>query len=106
MLYDKPTKQLGVRVSVEIYDEIQRVCTKYNITISEFLRKAIMEYIVRFQQEVTMVGLGIIIILALFANLLITAGAAQALLDQHEEFYKREVLTKLDELNNILDEML
>lgn len=50
-----------------------------------------------------MVLLGIILILSMFANLLITAGAAQALLDQHEEFMKKEVLSRLDTLNNKLD---
>lgn len=49
MLYDKPTKQLGTRVSQELFEEITRICTKYDISISELIRKAIAEYVARFQ---------------------------------------------------------
>ncbi len=53
-----------------------------------------------------MVGLGIILILSMFANLLITAGAAQALLDQHEEFFKKYVMEELEKINDTLERMI
>ncbi len=49
MLYDKAAKQLGVRVSQENYEKMTTICTKFNISYSELIRRAITEYLKKFE---------------------------------------------------------
>lgn len=47
MLYKEAMKQIGTRVPADIYDRMQKFCTKHSMTVSQFMRLAIESYLNR-----------------------------------------------------------